>query len=50
MYQVEAEETSAPSDVMRLRQLEQETTRPNESVPERDPGINSMKDINARKW
>jgi putative transposase len=40
----------APSDVKRLRQLEQENVRLKKIVAERDLEIEVMKEINAKKW
>jgi transposase-like protein len=39
-----------PSDVKRLRQLEQENARLKKLVAERDLEIEVMKEINAKKW
>jgi putative transposase len=39
-----------PSDVKRLRQLEQENVRLKKIVAERDLEIEVMKEINAKKW
>jgi transposase-like protein len=40
----------APSDIKRLRQLEQENARLKKLVAERDLEIEVMKEINAKKW
>lgn len=40
----------APSDVKRLRQLEQENARLKKMVAERDLDIEILKEVNAKKW
>lgn len=40
----------APSDVKRLRQLEQENARLKKIVAERDLELEIMKEVNAKKW
>ena len=40
----------APSDIKRLRQLEQENARLKKLVAERDLEIEVMKEINGKKW
>ena len=40
----------APTDIKRLRQLEQENARLKKLVAERDLEIEVMKEINAKKW
>jgi transposase-like protein len=40
----------APSDVKRLRQLEQENARLKKMVAERDLELKIMKEVNAKKW
>ena len=40
----------SPSDVKRLRQLEQENARLKKLVAERDLELEVMKEINAKKW
>jgi transposase-like protein len=39
-----------PSDVKRLRQLEQENARLKKMVAERDLELEIMKEVNAKKW